>query len=122
MSTPWGCVLYWLLTGSYVFGGRSAMEVMMRHVQEAPHPPSTRSEQRIPAVLDETILPCLAKAPADRPQTVDLLAERLECIDWPEPWSDERARRWWSRHLPELSPDRSTSRLPQPADPAARTP
>ncbi len=104
-----GCVLYWLLTGSYVFGGRSAMEVMMRHVQEAPHPPSTRSEQQIPAVLDETILACLAKAPADRPQSVDRLAEQLAAINWPEPWSEARARRWWSRHLPELAADRSVT-------------
>ncbi len=97
-----GCVLYWLLTGSYVFGGRSAMEVMMRHVQETPHPPSSRTEQNIPAVLDELVLSCLAKEPDGRPNDIDLVAEQLESLEWPDPWTDDHARQWWSRHLPEL--------------------
>jgi serine/threonine-protein kinase len=97
-----GCVLYWMLTGSYVFRGRSAMDTMMQHVQGNPEPPSARAEQVIPTVLDELVLTCLAKAPADRPQDVDLLAEQLGSIEWGESWTEGRATQWWTRHLPEL--------------------
>ncbi len=98
-----GCVLYWMLTGSYVFRGKSAMDTLMRHVQETPQPASARTEQAIPAAMDELVLACLAKSPADRPPDVDRLAARLESIDWREPWTDDRAVRWWNRNLPELS-------------------
>jgi tRNA A-37 threonylcarbamoyl transferase component Bud32 len=97
-----GCVLYWMLTGAFVFEGRSAMDTMLRHVQNTPTPPSARAEQPIPAALDELTLACLAKSPADRPHDIDVLAEWLGSIDAGEPWTAERATEWWGRHLPEL--------------------
>jgi hypothetical protein len=78
------------------------MDTMMQHVQGNPEPPSARAEQVIPTVLDELVLTCLAKAPADRPQDVDLLAEQLGSIEWGESWTEGRATQWWTRHLPEL--------------------
>jgi serine/threonine-protein kinase len=97
-----GCVLYWTLTGAFVFEGKSAMDTMLRHVQDAPTPPSARAEQAVPAALDELTLACLAKPPADRPHDIDVLAARLAAIDAGEPWTAERAAEWWDRHLPEL--------------------
>jgi serine/threonine-protein kinase len=96
-----GCVLYWMLTGTYVFRGKSAMDTLMRHVQETPQPASTRTEQDVPAELDELVLACLAKSPSQRPPNVDWLAEQLESIAWRDAWTDDRAVQWWDRHLPE---------------------
>ena len=96
-----GCVLYWALTGLYVFDEPSAMATMMAHVQTTPDPPSTRTEQPIPPALDDLVLACLAKDPGDRPRSVDHLSERLASIPWDRPWTDARAREWWNGNLPK---------------------
>jgi len=96
-----GCVAYWLLTGTRVFDGDSAMSVIMMHVQATPDRPSSRTEQVIPPELDELILACLEKEPGDRPQSVDVIAERLMQSPVPEPWNEARRQRWWATHLPD---------------------
>ena len=102
-----GCVLYWLLTGQLVFDGENAIKMMHRHISEDPAAPSRRTELPIPAELDALVLACLAKRPDERPATATELAERLAAVPFAEPWSGERARRWWERHLPQ-SPRSST--------------
>ena len=89
-----GCVAYYLLTGQQVFDGSTAMEVMSKHLQAAPVPPSRRGAQTIEASLDELVLACLAKKPEDRPQTASELAQRLSAIDL-EPWTESQAKEWW---------------------------
>ncbi|MGD2135209.1 MAG: serine/threonine-protein kinase [Gemmatimonadales bacterium] len=96
-----GCLAFWLVTGSLVFVGSSVTSIMIRHADATPPAPSARAEQPIPAALDRVILSCLAKDPADRPPTVDDLAAMLEAPDVGVPWTQERARRWWERHLPD---------------------
>jgi len=95
-----GCVAYWMLTGQHVFQGRTPMETMMRHVQATPEPPSSRTELPIPPELEAAIMACLAKAPADRPQTADALAERLAEVPLATRWTRDRAGRWWDAHRP----------------------
>jgi serine/threonine-protein kinase len=95
-----GCLGYWLLTGQLVFPGGNAMEMMVKHTREEPTPPSSRTELEIPAALDEWILKCLAKDPAQRPATADALAEGLSSISIASPWTRARARAWWDRHHP----------------------
>jgi len=95
-----GCVLYWLLTGQLVFEASSAIKMMHRHIQDAPDPPSRHSELPIPAALDALVLACLAKSPADRPADGAALGRALEGISFANPWTRERARRWWETHLP----------------------
>jgi serine/threonine-protein kinase len=97
-----GCVAYWLLTGSYVFEGNSALQTMVMHVREAPPAPSSRTEQPVPDALDRIVLACLEKDPAGRPQSVDELAALLEACDVGDPWTPARAANWWSAHLSEL--------------------
>ena len=92
-----GCVAYYLLTGKLVFEGTSGLQVMARHLQEAPVPPSRRTEQYVPAELDHLVLACLAKEPADRPQTAAAIAAALEAMDLGS-WSEADAAGWWSRH------------------------
>jgi len=97
-----GCVGYWALTGQLVFRGANAMEMMVKHTQEEPVPPSSRTEVTVPPELDALILSCLAKDPAGRPRSADDLADRLASIPIPSPWTKARAREWWDRHHPEV--------------------
>lgn len=93
-----GCLAYWLLTGKFVFAADTPMGHIMQHARTAPSPPSARTERSIPAALDELVLACLAKDPADRPQTARELSRRLGELGGAEGWSQERAREWWLRH------------------------
>jgi eukaryotic-like serine/threonine-protein kinase len=95
-----GCVAYWLLTGTLVFKGVTAMETIVMHVHREPEPPSRRTSLPVPAELEAIVLDCLAKNPADRPQTADELAARLASVPLAREWSGIRAREWWDRHRP----------------------
>lgn len=95
-----GCVAYWLLTGNLVFTAETPVALLMRHAQDPASAPSSRSELPIPLELDRIILACLAKDPAERPQTARELSRRLLEVEGAEGWSEDRARSWWEEHLP----------------------
>jgi serine/threonine-protein kinase len=95
-----GCVAYWLLTGSLVFKGATPMETIVMHVHREPEPPSSRTERPIPADLEAIVLACLAKDPAQRPQTADELAMRLASVRLAADWTALRAKDWWEQHRP----------------------
>lgn len=96
-----GCVAYWLLTGHFVFTADSAMGLLLHHAQTRPAAPSTRTEQPIPAGLDDLVLSCLSKDPEQRPQSARELSRRLAAIETTD-WSQDRARAWWAEHRPEV--------------------
>jgi eukaryotic-like serine/threonine-protein kinase len=98
-----GCVGYWLLTGQQVFEGSTPMQVVLAHVQKAPVPPSLRTTQEIPPALEEILMACLRKDPNDRPQTMQELAQSLAAVKLANPWTQERARRWWLEHAADAS-------------------
>ncbi|MBA3258378.1 MAG: serine/threonine protein kinase [Gemmatimonadales bacterium] len=101
-----GCVAYWLLTGTLVFRGVTAMETIVMHVHGEVEPPSHRAELPVPAELEAIVLACLAKKPGGRPQTADELAERLASVSLEREWTGWRAREWWDRHQPADPSDR----------------
>jgi serine/threonine-protein kinase len=72
-----GCVAYYLLTGHLVFEGQTAIQTALLHVQQPPVPPSARTANPIPPALERIVLACLAKQPADRPQSAAELASGL---------------------------------------------
>lgn len=90
-----GCTAYWALTGSFVFQGKSAMATVMMHVNTPPSPPSTCGAQSIPEELDEVVMACLEKDPANRPQDADVLAEMLTACQIGDFWTKKQARAWW---------------------------
>jgi len=96
-----GCVAYWLLTGRLVFEAESAMQMVVRHVSEAPVPASERTEFEVPPELDALVLACLAKRPEDRPTDAGELARCLAAVPFLQPWTPARARHWWEAHLPD---------------------
>ena len=97
-----GCVAYWLLTGELVFDAKTPMQMMMQHIKHEPVPPSRRTELRVPSCLDDIVLACLSKDPADRPSDAADLATKLTSCAPDAAWSPQEANRWWATHLPEL--------------------
>lgn len=93
-----GCVAYWLLTGRYVFEGKTYLQVISEHVYAIPVPPSAHTEQAIPEELERLVLACLKKQPEERPESADRLSEALRALASDHPWSNEDARAWWDRH------------------------
>ena len=93
-----GCVAYWLLTGQYVFTADTPIGILLHHASTLPVPPSARTDQPIPPGLERVIMACLAKSPADRPQTARELSLRLGEVACGAPWTEDRARDWWTAH------------------------
>jgi predicted ATPase/serine/threonine protein kinase len=110
-----GCVAYWLLTGQLVFGGATPLEMVLDHLEKTPEPPSHRTELPIPEALEQLVLDCLQKDPAQRPQTMKEVAQRLAACPLERRWSEENAAQWWERHRPAPPPvgtPGTPSRLP----------
>ena len=97
-----GCVAYQLLTGQLVFEGETSAAMIAAHIRDQPIAPSHRSELPIPPELDAIVLACLAKNPADRPQSAEELKERLNEVPLASPWNQKRAMEWWAVHVPDL--------------------
>jgi serine/threonine-protein kinase len=104
-----GCVGYWLVTGQRVFEGASAIEMIVRHADARPIPPSQRTSAYVPQAFDHLILACLEKNPEDRPQTADDVALRLSGIDTRAVWSQDDAHQWWMAMTPRTAQQRSAS-------------
>ncbi|MFN2400127.1 MAG: hypothetical protein ABR543_16050 [Gemmatimonadaceae bacterium] len=102
-----GCVAYYLLTGQMVFDADNALQMIAKHLQAEPVPPSQRTELQIPPALDQLVLSCLAKKPQDRQQTAAALGRSLAEIE-AEPWREEQAVRWWSGNRPVAPAETST--------------
>jgi eukaryotic-like serine/threonine-protein kinase len=94
-----GCVAYYLLTGQLVFQAGNSLQMITKHIQERPIPPSQRTELDIAPELDQVVLACLEKKPEDRPQSARELDRMLAEIEL-EPWSEEEATQWWRTHQP----------------------
>ncbi len=98
-----GCVAYYMLTGKLVFEAETSAAMIAAHIRDQPAPPSKQSELPIPAELDAIILACLEKKPEDRPQSAEELQRRLDAVALGSPWTQQRARTWWSAHVPDLA-------------------
>ena len=82
-----GVILFEALTGHLPLQGETLYELLNAHVNQAPiHPKEYRPE--LPDALAETVLKCLAKAPAERWQTAEHLSSALAEIGTSLP-SDE---------------------------------
>ena len=93
-----GAVAYFLLTGSYVFSGTSAIEILGRQVNDVPQPPSERLGRKLDPYLEGLILQTLAKNPDDRPADAGELLKALSS-GFQSPigtWSQEEAAEWWA--------------------------
>ena len=65
-----GVILYQLLVGQTPFGGDSPLAIMLQHVQNEPKPPTLlKPELDIPEEVEEIVMKCLKKEPAERYQS-----------------------------------------------------
>jgi serine/threonine-protein kinase len=94
-----GCVAYWLLTGTEVFTGRSAVEIMSLHAHAPPEPPSQRVAG-IPPALEAAVMSCIEKSPAARPASAAALADALSGVALEPRWTEAEATAWWNRVPP----------------------
>ena len=90
-----GGVIYWLLTGTHVFEGKTIVEVCSHHLHTEPVRPSKRLGAPVPSDLEAIVMKCLAKKPDDRWKSAEALREALLACDAAEDWGDERAAQWW---------------------------
>jgi serine/threonine-protein kinase len=97
-----GCVAYWLLTGQFVFSADTTMGYLLHHINTPPRRPSEVAQAAIPSALDEVILACLAKDPAQRPQSARELSRRLSEVEGCDRWTAVEAKAWWDAHLPGI--------------------
>jgi serine/threonine-protein kinase len=104
-----GCVAYLLLTGTPVFDEVNPTNLMLKHLQTTPDPPSTRTELSIPADLERIVLQCLAKQPTGRPSSARQLSDQLAACAAPV-WNADAAADWWEEHLPPTSSLRASAR------------
>ena len=145
-----GVLLYWLLTGTWPFGGDTQEEVEDAVVHTAPVPPHERNG-RVPQALSEVCLRLLEKAPEARYPDARAVCGALEAVlagadaSWEvalcEPWAPDNAttrneevlnleqalahhRRVWAyeRELPRRGKPTPTQREPFPSPPGGEEP
>ena len=71
-----GAVLYELIAGEPPFDGASVIDILLKHVK-APAPRLERAGLELPPGLADLVAELLAKKPADRPETAEIVRERL---------------------------------------------
>ena len=79
-----GILAYELLAGQTPFAGRSAQALIFAHLTETPDSLGARSP-RVPDALATLVMRCLAKDPADRPQSAEELLRELDSVRIAEP-------------------------------------
>ena len=91
-----GVVLYEMLAGVTPFQSETPMGWMHQHVEVQPKPPSTMARAcKIPAPVERVVMRTLAKAPADRPPSMDMLAlDLVAALNAP---AEPLPPPWWRR-------------------------
>lgn len=97
-----GCVAFWLLAGRPPFEAGDTRTLLEHHWSSTPPRPSMIASESIPADMDALVLDCLQKDPVLRPDSADVLWERLDKVPVASPWDQRRARAWWELHEPDL--------------------
>jgi serine/threonine-protein kinase len=98
-----GATAYYLLTGELPFDRPNVIDVFSAHLHEPPVP-LTRIDDNLPVDLQEVVLHCLEKKPADRfPDAAALTRALAACRD-AHRWNAEEAQAWWKKqHVPALT-------------------
>jgi serine/threonine-protein kinase len=98
-----GAVAYYLLAGSHVFDGKTALEICAKHMQDTPRP-LTALVPGIDVELEKIVLKCLAKEPANRFSSARELCHALSLCPSRKDWTPDAARAWWAIHKRLLHP------------------
>jgi serine/threonine protein kinase len=93
-----GVVIYYLLTGQYIFDGESIADICRQHINDTPKTPSQRTGKQFDPSLEALVMQCLAKNPIDRPQTAVELSSQLSRCANATLWTKEQRTAWWILH------------------------
>jgi serine/threonine protein kinase/esterase/lipase len=74
-----GVLAYEMITGRTPFSGATAQQLMTAHLTRDPEPPG-RLRPSLPDSVEQLVMRCLAKRPADRWRSADELRARLDAI------------------------------------------
>jgi serine/threonine-protein kinase len=96
-----GALMYYLLAGENVFRAPSTMEVCAHHLHTPPAPIAERA--RLSPELAVLVMECLAKNPAQRPQSAESVLERLQSTPEAGTWIGRDAHAWWKANGDKLS-------------------
>ncbi len=91
-----GAIGYALLTGVPVFDSGSSVEVCLKQLNEDPLRPSDRIGAELPIDLQNVLMSCLRKDPAQRPMSMDELADTLRHCQDHGGWTHADSARWWT--------------------------
>ncbi|MDB4954388.1 MAG: serine/threonine kinase [Myxococcales bacterium] len=89
-----GCVAYFLLTGKRVFDGATAIETCIQHVTAKPKRPSEVIATHVDPALEDIVMKCLQKTPAERHASAADLADALRALPTRD-WTEADAKKWW---------------------------
>lgn len=89
-----GAIAYHMLTGRPPFEDNSPVAVMIAHASQEVTPPSQHFPE-IPQDLEQVVLRCLAKKPADRYDDVLALEQALTGCAAATQWDAQQAALWW---------------------------
>jgi serine/threonine protein kinase len=92
-----GALAYFLLTGTELFNGTTDV-VLSQQLHAVPQRPSSRLGAELPTDLESIVMQCLAKEPANRPQTALALAAALRETQLAPSWTDAEGAAWWKRN------------------------
>lgn len=95
-----GAVGYYLLAGVPIFDGLNVVELIHKHLNETPPPPSQRLGRTVSPELEAILMRCLAKRPDERPASAAALAEELEGCAIGTSWTARDAAEWWRNFRP----------------------
>jgi serine/threonine protein kinase len=70
------------------------------HVKEMPPAPSSLLDHALSPDLEELIMSCLSKIPAQRPQSAESLESALAGCAAASTWTAQKAREWWEINVP----------------------
>lgn len=90
-----GGLAYYLLTGRHVFDEPTAQAVLEQQLNDPPTPPSAVTDNPISEEMEQIILQCLEKDPAQRPASALELAARLAECPTAHDFTPEDSAAWW---------------------------
>jgi eukaryotic-like serine/threonine-protein kinase len=97
------CVAYFLVTGQIVFEAEKTFQMIAKHLQSMPVPPSERTDRPVSPELERLIMKCLGKHPKDRPQSAEDLLQALGWIP-ADAWGEKQAMQWWTTNRSDVQP------------------
>jgi serine/threonine protein kinase len=106
-----GALVYYLLTGQYIFDAETISEIYEKQLAANPVPPGQRTTNPVSPEIEEIILRCLEKEPDARPQSAGELKTLLLACPSAADWTDEARVAWWEsyEHQPVVRIDENNT-------------